>query len=436
MSKVFIFLNKKTVKYSLLVLESTAAVGIIAFYFFQKYEGENPDVNTMIMLLLFASTLISVTAFPCLRLRTPAECEPLVLEDSEKALIKKYRKTNRQSQSQLKSAEKLFANLSSTKGNKLGGGGHVNVFERWLETPDGSGSIIGAEASVIVNGDYVGKVLLKAPIINTFNNATVVNAGSQPQQVAKLINDAARKVQRLDLERKKHLRYLPGQIKILSDDPRVKTAKFEFDSIAIRLPDHLSKSMQETRKRVRVFVSFASLIPLLSVMGCGVNLNKELNQPPADMNADNRQTTVASVPAGQDNPQPFGGPPDVALREANLQCGTELVKVIEAYGIKDLAPENIARVWFDNSDYKFRISETPLEISAPIIETCATAAENKLNVIVGSVRASCSFPAGEIADAYGLPRKSSKRKIAEVVADDFIQAYRSLVVSKCAGFIK
>jgi len=130
--------------------------------------------------------------------------------------------------------------------------------------------------------------------------------------------------------------------------------------------------------------------------------------------------------------EPLLKPPAVALEEANYQCGTKLFDVLDAYNIRNLDPQNIAKTWFNNSDYKFRVGKTPIEISKPITNACATAAKSKISQVTETAENSCSFVSRkELARAYGLPTSSSRNKIAAAVAKDFLPRFKSLVIAAC-----
>jgi len=127
--------------------------------------------------------------------------------------------------------------------------------------------------------------------------------------------------------------------------------------------------------------------------------------------------------------------PSGALSEASFMCGTKLTDVITQYGIVDLSPKNIAKVWFENSDYEFRVGNTPEGISGPIRAACETAASSRIDQINDAVSGSCSWPASVLADAYGVSSKS-KRTIAKAVAQDFQESYRALVIPLCIQYMK
>ena len=127
--------------------------------------------------------------------------------------------------------------------------------------------------------------------------------------------------------------------------------------------------------------------------------------------------------------------PSGALSEASFMCGTKLTDVIAQYGIVDLSPKNIAKVWFQNSDYKFRVGTTPEGISGPITAACETAAAARIGQINDAVSSSCSWPVSDLADAYGVSSKS-KKTIAKAVAQDFQESYRALVIPLCIQYMK
>ena len=130
--------------------------------------------------------------------------------------------------------------------------------------------------------------------------------------------------------------------------------------------------------------------------------------------------------------EPLFKPPAVAFEEAAFQCDTKLFDLLDNYNITNLDPQNIARTWFNNSDYKFRVGITPPEISTPIINACAEAAKKRISQVTYAAESSCSYvPRKELAKAYGVPSSSSKNKIAAAVARDFLPRFKSLVIAAC-----
>jgi hypothetical protein len=129
--------------------------------------------------------------------------------------------------------------------------------------------------------------------------------------------------------------------------------------------------------------------------------------------------------------EPLFKPPAVAFEEAEFSCYTKLFDLLDSYNITNIDPQNIGKVWFNNSDYKFRVGNTPVEISKPIINACAMAAKKRISEVTQAAENSCWFSRKELAKAYGVPASSSRRKVAGAVANDFLPRFRSLVVSAC-----
>jgi len=125
----------------------------------------------------------------------------------------------------------------------------------------------------------------------------------------------------------------------------------------------------------------------------------------------------------------------IALSEATFMCGTKLTDIIEQYGISDLSPKNIAKVWFQNSDYLMVNMQTPEEISRPIMAACEAAATSRIDQVEDIVISSCNWSASVLADAYGVSSKS-KKAIARVIAQDFQEWLRPLVIPLCTQYIK
>jgi uncharacterized protein YjbI with pentapeptide repeats len=129
-------------------------------------------------------------------------------------------------------------------------------------------------------------------------------------------------------------------------------------------------------------------------------------------------------------------PPAIALEEAAFQCNYKLIDVLNKYNITKIEPQNIGRIWFENSDYKFAVGVAPVEISKPIIDTCAQAAKVQIDEISNLAMTSCMFSKRQLAIAYEVPTNSSKKQIAKAVSNDFNESIRALVSSICIKHIK
>ena len=134
--------------------------------------------------------------------------------------------------------------------------------------------------------------------------------------------------------------------------------------------------------------------------------------------------------------EPLFKPPAIALEEAAFQCDTELFDLLDNYNITNIDPQNIGRIWFNNSDYKFRVGKTPVEISKPIISACATVAKKRIAQVTQAAENSCWFSRKELAEAYGVPTSSSRSKVAAAVAKDFLPRFKSLVIASCLRKMK
>jgi uncharacterized protein YjbI with pentapeptide repeats len=129
-------------------------------------------------------------------------------------------------------------------------------------------------------------------------------------------------------------------------------------------------------------------------------------------------------------------PPAIALKEAAFQCNFKLIDVLNKYNITKIEPQNIGRIWFEKSDYKFAVGVTPVEISKPIIDACAQAAKIQIDEISNLAMTSCMFSKRQLAIAYEVPTNSSKKQIAKAVSNDFNESIRALVSSICIKYIK
>jgi hypothetical protein len=87
---------------------------------------------------------------------------------------------------------------------------------------------------------------------------------------------------------------------------------------------------------------------------------------------------------------------------------------------------------FNDSTTDFRLSAVKPTRSSP---TTSDPFASLPSAVRDAVRASCYWPAKDLAAAYGVSSKSKKR-IAEAVAADFQEQYQELVVPLCLQYIK
>lgn len=437
------FLNRRWLRSGLAVV---ALVGLLTLIINQFVNGssfneEFADVyqGMMVVVAVFGSWAL----YPFLRLRTSDDQRIWRLDEEAQSRLKhflkarrSYRKVKSKNESSLRSKQSQLAALSDPRGQKIISSGGVTVYERWLETPVASTSIIGYQAGEVAGRP--GEVLIFGPIPE--NNA-LGRFGEDAKKVANAINLHAKTAERNEPYRRERLAHLPSEIAALQNDARVPAAEAALDSAKSDLPPGVFESLvrRETRrKRVRnivvglVIVSFISGNFQLPGRGSGNPKVASATTIPVVGTTSIAPSDTSTTPTIDDTV----GLPAGSIKEAEFQCGTKLVQILETYRIDDLNPMNIGKTWFNNSDYKLRVGKTPVEISQPLIRRCADAAEKRLAVIESAVKMSCNWPRTELATEYGLPKSSSSKIVAKTVAKDFEPALQPLAAALCAQYIR
>lgn len=194
------------------------------------------------------------------------------LTDDEKDLVKKVREAKKQlanaSRTQKKAlaaAKKELAELQDPKGRRVAAGGGVQVFQRWVVTPQGSGSIIGVTASAEDNTSInkritatrmvgLGIFALAAPKKKGGGNAYVViegphisgvatftgdkqqSVGPKAFALAASINNAARQAASDEPHRPSRIKSVEDKISVIESAPEIATASLAVHSAIDSLP--------------------------------------------------------------------------------------------------------------------------------------------------------------------------------------------------------
>lgn len=170
--------------------------------------------------------------------------------------------------SEIAAAGRRVSELSDAKGGRVAGGGGVTVYQRWIETKQGSGSIIGVTASaadestirqrltatrMVAFGVFAlaapkkktagtAYVVIEGPSINgvaTFDGQNDPKAGPHAYELAAAINTQARQAAH-------EQRTLPQQIESAKErlavvtgehDRRVQKARAHFESQLAAVPE-------------------------------------------------------------------------------------------------------------------------------------------------------------------------------------------------------
>ncbi|NBO55575.1 MAG: hypothetical protein EBU84_13515 [Actinobacteria bacterium] len=204
-----------------------AAIGSIGTYFSPAQPDQQTTLGQMIPVALLS--LLALEEVVRVSIKSSTTSLPKrKLDDEEKRLLKEVklaqkslRKAQRSSGSDLLKLQRQLANLKDPKGKLVGRGGGVKVFERWIETPQGSGPIVGVSASAEDNtsinkrlsvtrmvtlgvfslaapkksGGGHAYVVIEGPSVSgvaTFQGTKNQTAGPQAFKLAATINNTAR----------------------------------------------------------------------------------------------------------------------------------------------------------------------------------------------------------------------------------------------------
>lgn len=186
------------------------------------------------------------------------------VRDAQKALSSVTRTQGKS----LKSVKKELAELEDMKGRRIATGGGVQVFQRWIVTPQGSGSIIGVTASAEDNtsinkrltatrlvalnvfalaapkkkGGGNAYVVIEGPHISgvaAFSGDKQQTVGPKAYSLAAQINNAARQAAADAPHRPAKIEALKQKIAELESAPEVVKAKLGLLSAINNLPDDL-----------------------------------------------------------------------------------------------------------------------------------------------------------------------------------------------------
>jgi hypothetical protein len=270
--KIVQMLNRPRIKWTVVALVVVIVI-LNTFLQIKNHGPKNQTISSGHFGVNFYLILLSIILlYPFRHLRTPDNRSRLNLSEVEKAKLihfkemrKKLNKTRRKSKRELSARERELTNLSNPKGNQIAAVNQVKVFERWIETPYGSCSIIGVKATPVVTTSYENLILENLE----FSSGIVVSAGQNAKDIAKKINNAARSAERNHSIRIERLRVLPSEIRALQNDTRVTHAEKLFDSADQNLEEVIKLSLKKRNSRFRF--SVATVFFLGSIAFAGVN---------------------------------------------------------------------------------------------------------------------------------------------------------------------
>ena len=268
--RIFQILTRPWIRWALVSL----VVGIVLFNTAIQIRNSNSSNQTVpsghfgINFLLILLTVVLLYSFR--HLRTPNNHSRLRLSGVEieklnnfKQTQKQLKKIRRKSKRELKAKEREFADLSSPKGNQIASLKQIKVFERWIETPHGSCSIIGVKATTRSSSFYENLILENLE----FADRLVFAAGKEAGSIAKKINNAAQSAERNHVIRLRRLRVLPSEISALQNDTRIDDAEKLFASADESLDEEIKVSLKKRNSRLRLSVITVCLLGAVTSVG-------------------------------------------------------------------------------------------------------------------------------------------------------------------------
>lgn len=260
------------------VLSPLVILGLIGSYVSPNSSEEPTPLGAVIFgSLVLLGVLVGAIQ---VEMRTQKNAKPKrKLSDEEKMLMtevksaqKNLKVATKTNHKLLKSSRQQLAYLNDPKGKRLASGGGVAVFERWIVTPQGSGSIIGVTATAGDNTSIskrltvtrmvgLGIFSLAAPKKKGVGNAYVVvegpnvngvatfaaksnqDAGPAAFRLAAAINNAARNSVNIEQNRPDQIRQVQLTISQIEAAPEVHQAQSRLDEALAKLPDDLRQTV-------------------------------------------------------------------------------------------------------------------------------------------------------------------------------------------------
>jgi hypothetical protein len=197
------------------------------------------------------------------------------ITEEEKLLVREVKISQKNLKMALKSNKAMLSRLegelknwNSAQGNIVIATGGVKVFERWIQTPQGSGSIVGVVASAEDNtsiskrltatrmvtlgifslaapkkkGGGYAYVVIEGPSVSgvaTFQGTSGQDAGPKAFKLAALINNTARGAVALEAKRPGEIARLNTEVAKIKAAPEVQIASENLEAKIALLPEDL-----------------------------------------------------------------------------------------------------------------------------------------------------------------------------------------------------
>ncbi len=311
--KIRQLLGRPRIKWSLVAVV-VVIVLLNTFLQIKNHGPKNQTISSGHFGVNFYMVLLSIILlYPFRHLRAPDNRSRLNLSEIESAKLihfkemrKQLKKTRRKSKRELSARQKEFANLNSPKGNQIAAVNQIKVYERWIETPYGSSSIIGVVATPVATTSYENLIIQNLD----FSSGIVVAAGQDAKSIAKKINNAARSAERNHPIRLERLRILPSEIGALQNDTRVTQAEKLFDSADMALEERIKTSLKNRNFHFRLSVAIVCLLG--SVAFAGVNFPKSFSAV-SDTSITTKQSETTAPATSTSSSTQAPKPPEVFL---------------------------------------------------------------------------------------------------------------------------
>lgn len=283
------FFSRKWVRITTYVFMTLSVIGNISTYI----DGTSPNGTPMplgeLIAALIIATVIALVAYyfgknpdgPNINFGGGSKGNGSTkrkLTEEEKVLVKDVRSAKRALASAtrvqkktLSAAKRELEELRDPKGRRVASGGGVQVFQRWIVTPQGSGSIIGVTASAEDNTSIhkritatrmvgLGIFALAAPKKRGGGNAYVVidgphingvaifsgdkqqTVGPKAFALAASINNAARQAATDEPLRPSRIKSVEEKISVIESAPEIAAASLALHSAIEALPLDLQSS--------------------------------------------------------------------------------------------------------------------------------------------------------------------------------------------------
>jgi hypothetical protein len=266
--------QRRWLKIVAVVLSFLIAIGQISSYIDPTVPSQKPTI-WQLLLTLIACTAVAAEIYRVNNKDVETRGPRRKLTDAEKLLLRDVKASQKNLKAVLKTNKSTLTKLqndlatwNSSQGRMVVATGGVKVFQRWIQTPQGSGSIVGVVASAEDNtsiskrltatrmvtlgifslaapkkkGGGFAYVVIEGPSVSgvaTFQGTKGQDAGPKAFKLAALINNTARNAVALENQRPDEVARLNAEIAKIRAAPGVQEASVNVDSKIALLPEDL-----------------------------------------------------------------------------------------------------------------------------------------------------------------------------------------------------